>query len=144
VFYIVPALLFIIFFIIYRKQAAANANLAMVRTKRANKVASGRLKMAAKYLKENKKEAFYDEVLKAVWGYLSDKLNIPVSTLTKDNVETNLTRYGADESLISDFRNILDTAEFARFAPAQGSGAMDELYNLTIQVIGKMENTIKK
>ncbi|GHT13697.1 hypothetical protein FACS189426_18970 [Bacteroidia bacterium] len=143
-FYIIPALLFIILFIIYRKQAAENANIALVRTKKANKVASKRLKMAAKYLKENKKEAFYDEILKAVWGYLSDKLNIPVSALTKDNVDANLTQYGAGENLIGDFRNILDTAEFARFAPAQGSGEMDELYNSTVQAIDKMESTIKK
>jgi hypothetical protein len=143
-FYIIPALLFIVLFIIYRKQAAENANIALVRTKKANKVASKRLKTVAKYLNENKKEAFYDETLKAVWGYLSDKLNIPVSALTKDNVEANLTQYGADESLINDFRNILDTAEFARFAPSQGSGAMDELYRSTIKVIDKMESTIKK
>ncbi|MDR0769356.1 MAG: BatD family protein [Dysgonamonadaceae bacterium] len=143
-FYIIPALLFIVLFIIYRKQAVENANIALVRTKRANKVASKRLKTAAKYLNENKKEAFYDEMLKTVWGYLSDKLNIPISALTKDNVEANLTHYGVDENLINDFRNILDTAEFARFAPAQGSGAMDELYHSTIKVIDKMENTIKK
>jgi len=142
--YIIPALLFIVLFIIYRKQAAENANIALVRTKKANKVASKRLKAAAKYLNENKKEAFYDETLRAVWGYLSDKLNIPVSALTKDNVEANLTQYGVDENLINDFRNILDTAEFARFAPAEGSGTMSELYNSTIQAIDKMENTIKK
>ncbi|MDR2692583.1 MAG: BatD family protein [Dysgonamonadaceae bacterium] len=143
-FYIVPALLFIILFIIYRKQAAENANIALVRTKKANKVASKRLKAAAKYLHENKQEAFYDETLKAVWGYLSDKLNIPVSALTKDNVEADLTQYGVDENLIRDFRNILDTAEFARFAPAQGSGAMDELYRATVKAIDKMESIIKK
>jgi len=142
--YIIPALLFIVLFIIYRKQAAENANIALVRTKKANKVAAKRLKMAAKYLNDNKKEAFYDETLRAVWGYLSDKLNIPVSALTKENVEANLTQYGADENLINDFRNILNTAEFARFAPAQGSGTMSELYNSTVQAIDKMENTIKK
>ena len=143
-FYIVPALLFLIFFRIYRTQAAQNANIALVRTKKANKVASKRLKTVVKYLKENKTELFYDETLRAVWGYLSDKLNIPVSTLTKDNVDANLMKYGAAESLISEFRNILDTAEFARFAPAQATGKMDELYEATVQAIDKMENTIKK
>ena len=143
-FYIVPALLFLILFWIYRKQAAQNANIALVRTKKANKVASKRLKTAAKYLKENKTELFYDETLKAVWGYLSDKLNIPVAALTKDNVDANLMKYGAAESLIKDFRDILDTAEFARFAPAQAGGKMDELYDATVQAIDKMENTIKK
>ena len=143
-FYIIPALLFLILFWIYRKQAAMNANIALVRTKKANKVASKRLKTAEKYLKENKTELFYDETLKAVWGYLSDKLNIPISALTKDNVEANLLNYGVSESLIKDFRDILDTAEFARFAPAQAGGTMDELYDATVQAIHKMENTIKR
>jgi len=143
-FYIVPVLLFLLLFWIYRKQVAQNANIALMRTKKANKVASKRLKTADKYLKENKTELFYDETLKAVWGYLSDKLNIPVSELTKDNVDANLVKYGASENLIQDFRNILDTAEFARFAPAQESEKMDELYDATVQAIDKMENTIKK
>lgn len=143
-FYIIPLLLFIVFFVLNRKKAAENANIALVRTKKANKVASKRLKTAAKYLKDNNKEAFYDETLKAVWGYLSDKLNIPVAELTKDNVENNLNQYGASEDLIRDFRQILDTAEFARFAPSQGNDAMDELYNATTQAIDKMENTLKK
>jgi len=143
-FYIVPVLLFLLLFWVYRKQVAQNANIALMRTKKANKVASKRLKTADKYLKENKTELFYDETLKAVWGYLSDKLNIPVSALTKDNVDANLVKYGASESLIQDFRNILDTAEFARFAPAQESGTMNELYDATVQAIDKMENTIKK
>jgi hypothetical protein len=141
--YLIPALLFVVLFIVYRKQVRENANIALVRTKKANKVASKRLKTAQKYLKENQREAFYDETLKAVWGYLSDKLNIPVSNLTKDNVETELTKYGANEELISQFRNILNTAEFARFAPSQGHEAMGELYNSTVEVINKMENTIK-
>jgi len=142
--YIFPSLLFIVFFIIYRKQAAENSNIALIRTKKANKVASRRLKTAAAYLKDNKQEQFYDETLKAVWGYLSDKLNIPVAALTKDNVEANLTQSGAGEDIINQFREILDTAEFARFAPAQGSGAMDELYKKTVDAIDKMESTIIK
>ncbi len=142
--YIIPALLFIIFFIIYRKQAAENANIALVRTKKANKVASKRLKLAGKLLKENKKEEFYDEVLKAVWGYLSDKLNIPVASLTKDNVETELSKYGVEEPLIKQFMDILSTCEFARYAPSQDVSDMDKLYEETVQAIDKMENTIKK
>ena len=99
-FYIIPALAFIIFFIIYRKQAAENANVAKVRTKKANKVATKRMKLAGKLLSENKKDAFYDEVLKALWGYISDKLNIPVSRLSKDNIEEKLRNHGVSEELI--------------------------------------------
>ncbi len=142
--YIIPIVLFAVLFIIYRKQAAENANIALVRTKKANKVASKRLKLAGKLLKENKKEEFYDEVLKAVWGYLSDKLNIPVASLTKDNVETELSGYGVSEELIKQFMDILNTCEFARYAPAQGSQEMDKLYEGTVQAIDKMESTIKK
>ena len=142
--YLIPALLFIGYFIINRKKAAENSNIALVRTKKANKVASKRLKTAGKYLTENKEESFYDEMLKAVWGYLSDKLNIPVSSLTKDNVQTELSQYGVGEDLIKEFMDILNTAEFARFAPSKESGAMGELYNSTVQAINKMENTIKK
>ncbi|MCC8171385.1 MAG: BatD family protein [Parabacteroides sp.] len=142
--YLIPLLLFVLFFIVYRKQVKENANIALVRTKKANKIAVRRLKAAGKLLKEDKKEAFYDEVLRAVWGYLSDKLNIPQAMLTKDNVETELIRYGVDESLIGEFMDVLNTCEFARYAPAQAPDAMDKLYELTVDAIGKMENTIKK
>ena len=97
-----------------------------------------------KLMKENKKEEFYDEVLRALWGYLSDKLSIPQANLTKDNVETELAKYGVDDALIKEFMDILNTCEFARYAPAQASDAMDKLYELTVDAIGKMENTIKK
>ncbi|MDR1437359.1 MAG: BatD family protein, partial [Candidatus Symbiothrix sp.] len=85
--YIIPSILFILFFIYFRKLVKQNANIALMRTRKANKVATKRLKTANSYLKEDQREAFYDEILKAVWGYLSDKLSIPVSSLTKDNVE---------------------------------------------------------
>lgn len=142
-FYIIPALAFIIFFIIYRKQAAENANVAKVRTKKANKVATKRMKLAEKLLSENKKDAFYDEVLKALWGYISDKLNIPVSRLSKDNIEEKLRNHGVSEELIKDFLNALNDCEFARFAPGDESQAMDKVYASSIEVISKMENSIK-
>ena len=142
--YLIPAILFIVFFFIYRKQVKENSNLALVRTKKANKMAVRRLKNAGKLMKENKKEEFYDEVLRALWGYLSDKLSIPQANLTKDNVETELAKYGVDDALIKEFMDILNTCEFARYAPAQASDAMDKLYEQTVDAIGKMENTIKK
>ena len=96
--YLIPAILFVVFFFIYRKQVKENSNLALVRTKKANKMAVRRLKNAGKLMKENKKEEFYDEVLRALWGYLSDKLSIPQANLTKDNVETELAKYGVDDA----------------------------------------------
>ena len=142
-FYIIPALAFILFFIIYRKQAAENANVAKMRTKKANKVAIKRMKLAGKLLSENKTDAFYDEVLKALWGYISDKLNIPVSRLSKDNIEEKLRNHGVSEELIKEFLNALNDCEFARFAPGDENQAMDKVYSSSIEVISKMENSIK-
>lgn len=137
--YIVPLVLFIVLFIIFRQQAAQNSNIALTRRKKANKVAGKRLKEAHKFLKEDKKEPFYEEISKAVWGYLGDKLNMPAAALTKDNIEAELSRKNIDPALISQFIEILNTAEFARFAPSSGHQAMDELYHSAVEAINKME-----
>ena len=142
--YLMITILFIAFFIIYRKQVKENSNIALVRTKKANKTAVKRLKQAEKLLSDNKEEAFYEEILRALWGYLSDKLNIQQSVLTKDNVTNELAKYGVDEALSKEFLEIINTCEFARYAPNMTSGAMDKLFKDTIDAIGKMESTIKK
>jgi hypothetical protein len=141
--YLMITALFIVFFIIYRKQVKENANIALMRTKKANKMAVKRLKQAEKLLKENKEEPFYEELLRALWGYLSDKLNIPQSVLTKENVSVELSKYGVDETLTNEFLDIINTCEFARYAPNKSFGAMDKLFGETVDAIGKMENTIK-
>ena len=143
IWYLIPLCLFIAFVIIYRKQAIENANVAKVRTKKANKVAAKRMKLAGKLLAENKKGEFYDEVLKALWGYISDKLNIPVSKLSKDNIEYELAKYGVSEELIKEFIDALNQCEFARYAPGDENAAMDNVYSLAVNVISKMENIIK-
>lgn len=141
--YIIPLLLLIVFIIVYRKQIKANADIALMRTKKANKVANKRLKLARKYLQTQNKDSFYEEILRAVWGYLSDKLTIPVANLNRENIEAELTKYGVGDDLINQFIEVLETGEFARYAPSV-SGDMDKLYNNTVDAIGKMENTIKK
>ena len=140
---LIPGIAFIAFFIIYRKQIAANANVAKMRTKKANKVAVKRMKQAGKLLADNKKDIFYDEVLKALWGYISDKLNIPVSLLSKDNIEEELRNYGVNDALIKEFLNVLNNCEFARYAPGDANQAMDKVYSASLEVISKMENSIK-
>lgn len=142
--YLIPLILFATFFFIYRKQVKENADLARVRTRKANKMAVKRLKNAGQLLKAQQEEAFYDEILRALWGYLSDKLNIPLSSLTKDNVEAELSNYGVDHVLTKAFMDILNTCEFARYAPGQTADTMDKIYEQTIEAISKMENTIKK
>ena len=142
--YIVPLALFIAFMVIYRKQAMENANVAKVRTKKANKVATKRMKNAGKLLAEKKSEAFYDEVLKALWGYISDKLSIPLSQLSKDNIEEELQKHQVADELIKEFINNLNDCEFARYAPGNQDEKMDKIYSSAIDVISKMENSIKR
>lgn len=141
--YLIPLVLFIVLSFINKKQARENANIALMRTKRANKMAIKRLKAANKYLKEHNKEKFYDEILRALWGYFSDKLSIPVAQLTKDNIETELSTYGLNEDIIGKFIHILNTCEFARYAPAESNAAMDNVYKDTVEAIGKMESQLK-
>lgn len=141
--YLIPLLLFVVFAVIYRQKALDNANVAKVKTKKANKVATRRMKLAGKLLAENKKNEFYDEVLKALWGYISDKLSIPVSQLSKDNIEAELTNYGVQEALITEFIGVLNECEYARYAPGNENEAMDKVYSASVEVISKMENSIK-
>ena len=141
--YIIPSLAFLLFVIFYRKQIAANANVGKMRTKKANKVAVKRMKQAGKLLADNKKDEFFDEVLKALWGYVSDKLNIPVSQLSKDNIEEALRSHSVADELIKEFIDTLNECEFARFAPGDPNQAMDKVYKASLSVIGEMENQVK-
>lgn len=142
--YVVPSCIFVIFFLLYRKRIATNANIVRVRTRKANKIAVKRLKLAGKSLNDNKKDIFYDEVLKALWGYVSDKLNIPTSQLSKDNIEEELQNYGVDSTLITEFLNVLNNCEFARFAPTDANQGMDKIYTEALEIISKMESSIKQ
>jgi hypothetical protein len=142
--YLIPLIALIVFYLFNRKMARENADVARMRTRKANKMAIRRLKVAEKFLKEHNKEKFYDEVLRALWGYFSDKLSMPVANLTKDNIEKELSDYGMDNELTGKFMQILNTCEFARYAPAESDAAMDKLYNETVDAIGKMESKLKR
>jgi hypothetical protein len=142
--YLIPFLLLMVYYLFNRKQARENANVALMRTKKANKMAIKRLKVAEKYLKAHNKERFYDEVLRALWGYFSDKLSIALGELSQHNIESELTRCGISDELAGRFMHILDTCEFARYAPAESDAEMDRLYHDTVDAIGEMENRLKK
>ena len=142
--YLLPLLISLILFIFYRKYAKDNANIDFVKNKKANKVARKRLKLAQKFLHEGNKDKFYEEVLKSVWTYLSDKLSIPVSSLTKERVETELMSRQINSNLINRFLEILNTCEFARYAPNSGQQEMGNLYSDTIDVISELEQLTRK
>ncbi len=141
---LIPFLLFILIYMINRKKIKERSNMTLLKTKKANKVATKRLKQSAKFLKAGQKEQFYEEVLRALWGYISDKLSIPVSELNRDNIRTILEESSVSKEVTDSFIDILDTCEFARYAPASESGEMDRLYKTTLETISKIENQIKR
>ncbi len=142
--FLIPLILAAILFVYLRKMAKENANLDFVKTKKANKVAQKRLNLAHKFLSEGKKNQFYDEVMKAVWTYLSDKLSIPVAELNKENIRFKMEAKGIETDLIEDFTNILHTCEYASYAPGSGQQEMGNFYQETVEAISKVEEHFKK
>ncbi|MCL2435168.1 MAG: BatD family protein [Lentimicrobiaceae bacterium] len=125
---LLPILLLIIFIIIWRKQIETRSNVALMRNKKANKVALKNLKTAKKLLEENNKELFYMEISRALWGYLSSKYHIPVSQLSMENVASKLMLLGVSTKTTDSFTATLQQCEFARFAPGDSSEIMSEMY----------------
>ncbi|MBQ8672588.1 MAG: protein BatD [Bacteroides sp.] len=142
--YLIPTALFVLLSVLYQKQIKTNANTAKVRNQKANRIAKKRMKTAEKLLKENKQEAFYDEVLKTLWEYISNKLNMPLSQLSKENIRENLSRHNVSEELIHEFIQTLDNCEFARFAPSSAGITSEKIYEASVELIGRMENSIKR
>jgi hypothetical protein len=135
-------LLFLIILFIRREQIRRNSDLSIVRNRKAAKIAGKRLKKASSFLNSGTTDGFYDEILKALWGYLSDKLSIPVSELTRNNAIDLLKGKGIDNDLISSLSDILDKCEFARFAPSSSGTEASEIYEVALKFIKTVENTI--
>ena len=140
----VLALIFISLFVIFRQRAIENANITKRRAGKANKVATKRLKKASKLMADNKPGEFYDEVLRALWGYVGDKLNIPVEQLSHDNISQRLTDRNVDEDTIAQFMGALDECEFERYAPGDPKGNMNKVFDKAMTAIEKIESTMKK
>ena len=141
--YVLSLIAFAIVFVLNRKKIKESANLALVRNKRANKVALKRLKDAARFLKNNQAEQFYESVIKALWGYLSDKLSIPVADLNREKASATLLEKSIDQNTVNELMKIIDDCEFARYAPAAFSGTMNEIYDGAARVMGIFEKQIK-
>ena len=141
---VILALIFITLFIVFRQRAIDNANVTKMRGKKANKVATKRLKQAAKLMQAGQASAFYDEVLRALWGYVGDKLNIPVEQLSHDNISQKLSERSVDDDTISLFIGALDECEFERYAPGDPKGNMNKVYDKAMTAIERIEDTMKK
>lgn len=126
-----------------RKLIRERRNVALVRNKTANKAAVRRLKAARRLLAENREGQFYEEILRALWGYLSDKLGIPVAALSKDNVREELLRRGVSEEDVKQLLFIISECEYARYAPGEVTG-MSNMYQASLDLLGRFEAKIKR
>jgi hypothetical protein len=111
------------------------ANIALVKERKANRYAVKRLKKARKFMDSGQKELFYEELSRALWGYLGDKLNIPVAELSKDNAKTIMEQRQVDAAIADEFTGVIDDCEFARYAPAAAGAEMNVLYRRAVEVI---------
>ncbi len=137
--YVIPLIIAMVLLVVLRKQIKEAADITRMRYKHANKVAQKRLKAAAAALKANDKDHFYEEIERAAWTYLSDRLSIPTADLNKENIASILRQKGVAEERIQEVMSVLSTAEFARYAPATDH-AMDDLYRDTTNLINNLEN----
>ena len=128
----------------FRKTALERADHVKMRGKRANQVATKRLKKANALMHDNKPNEFYDEVLRALWGYVSDKLNMPVEELSRDNISERLASQQVDESTIGKFIGALDECEFERYAPGDAKGNMNKTFEAAMSAITNIEDVIKR
>lgn len=141
--FLVPFVLFVVGMFLNRQRIKANADLVRVKSKTANKMAQKRLRAAVAAMKASNSESFYEEVLKAMWGYVSYKLNIAASNLNRDNISEILTKRGVEPALIQNFMEVLDNCEFARYAPDSGKNEeMDKVYKNSLEVITKLDKAI--
>ena len=137
--YLLPLLIAIALFIIFRRRIAENADRVRMRYKKANKVAQKRLREAKQAMDKADKTAFYEAVERAAWTYLSDRLSIPTANLNKDNIESILRGKQVPDNLVAEVREVLSVAEQARYAPTTDSD-MEQLYQRTSTLINQLEN----
>jgi len=140
--YAFALLLFLVILFLRREHIRRNSDLSLVRNRKAGKIAVRRLRTASFCLKNGEIDKFYDEILKSIWGYLSDKMNIPVSDLTRNSATASLLEKGIDEERIKSLTDILDTCEYARFSPSASDKEAAIIYEGAVQFIKTVENSI--
>ena len=141
---LLPLIAFVVLLIIFRQRAIENADVVKMRGKRANKIARKRLKKASRLMFEHNSAEFYDEVLRALWGYVSYKLNMPVESLSKENIKEKLASRGVNEDIIGKFISALEECEFERYAPGDEAGNMEKTFQSAMTAIIEIEGVMKK
>jgi hypothetical protein len=141
--YVAILLIMALVIVVRRKQLQRNQNIWHVKNKKANKMANKRLRLAHTHLKNGNDEAFYEEMAKALWGYIGDKLSLPVSSLSKDKAMEQLAQNGVPGSTIQELVQVIEECEFARYAPPTGASAMKDSYTQAVKLISETEQKMR-
>ncbi len=141
---LIPFAAFVALLVIFRKRAIDNADLVKMKGKKAKKIATKRLRQANKLMLAGKTNEFYDEVLRALWGYVGDKLNMPAEKLSRENISEKLQSHNVDDNTISKFLSAIDDCEMMRFAPGDPEGNMNKTFESAMTAIMEIENVMKK
>lgn len=141
---LLPCVAFLILLVVFRQRAINNANIVKMRGKRANKIARKRLKVASRLMFEHKRGEFYDEVLRALWGYAAYKLNMSVESLSRENIKEELQKRNVPDESIDKFISALDECEYERYAPGDESGNMEKTFESAMTAIMEIENVMRK
>jgi len=140
---LIPVVLSVLIIFVYRAEKKKRGNTSLMKNKNATKVAKKRLKKAYEFLRSKSETEFYNETSQALWGYVSDKFNIPLSELSSNTVSKKLTEKGVKQDIIQDFVETLNNCEFARFAPGDQGIMMEKVYQQGINVISEIEDQLK-
>lgn len=138
-----PVFLSILIIIFWRRTVKLRNDVVKLRNRKANRISRKRLKQAGLFMKNGNESQFYEEISKALWGYLSDKLNIDKASLSIDNVREVLNQHKVNQEIIDLFIETLNHTEFARFAPGNASQNMEQIYNEALAIITKIERELK-
>lgn len=141
---LMPLIAFVVLLIVFRRRAIENADIVKKRSNRAGKIATKRLRLANKLMLQGKQGEFYDEVMRALWGYMSYKLNMPAEKLNRDNIRETLGRHFVDDATIEKFTTALDECEFKRYAPGDAAGNMNRTFESAMTAIMDIENAINE
>ena len=141
---LMPLIAFVVLLIVFRRRAIENADIVKKRSNRAGKIATKRLRLANKLMLQGKQGEFYDEVMRALWGYMSYKLNMPAEKLNRDNIRETLCRHFVDDATIEKFTTALDECEFERYAPGDAAGNMNRTFESAMTAIMDIENAINE
>lgn len=143
-FYIIPICLLIGGYLFYKSYLAANSDMLAVKSRKASRMAMKRLRKAANFMRNGERENFLNEIIVSLWGYVGDKLKMPTSELSRENIYGKLAMKDISDYQIRNLINLIDDVEYEKYAPSGGASHMNDIYDRTVEMMNELEDAFKK